>query len=73
MADGTCTPVAQLDADRAMPIVSIAQLYVLGAVALAIERAAIGWDTAVPIQDELDGPAGGRTQHDRPGSSRSGP
>ena len=70
-ADGTCTPVAQLDADRAMPIASVAKLYVLGAVAHAIERSDISWDTAVPIQDELDSLPTGRTQHDPPGSSLS--
>ena len=70
-ADGRCSPVAQLDADRAMPIASVAKLYVLGAVAHAIEQAAIDWDTAVPIRDELDSLPTGRTQYDPPGSSRS--
>ena len=70
-ADGTCTPVAQLDADRVMPIASVAKLYVLGAVAHAIEQARIGWDTAVPIRDELDSLPTGRTQDERAGSSLS--
>jgi beta-lactamase class A len=70
-ADGTCTAVAQLDADRAMPIASVAKLYVLGAVAHAIEQGSLTWDTAVPILDELDSLPSGRTQDEPPGSSLS--
>jgi len=66
---GTCEPVAQLDADRVLPIGSVFKLYVLGAVAEAVQEGRIRWDTEVTIRDELDSLPAGVTQDEPPGSS----
>lgn len=67
--DGSCQPLAALDADRPLPLGSTFKLYVLGAVTSAIERGAISWEQPVTIGDELDSLPSGITQDEPPGSA----
>jgi beta-lactamase class A len=67
--DGACTPVAELNADRSMPLASVFKLYVLGAVATAVQQGRIRWDTEVTIRDELDSLPPYTTQNEPAGSS----
>lgn len=53
VSDGTCTPVHDVDADRVLPIASVFKLYVLGALAEAVDAGTASWDETVPIRDEL--------------------
>jgi hypothetical protein len=69
--EGSCETVAELDADRIMPIGSVFKLYVLGGVATAIEQGRIRWDTLVTIRDDLDSLPDGITQDEPPGSQMS--
>lgn len=48
-----CVPVFEEHADRAMPMASVSKLYVLGAVADAIERGTLRWDETLTITDDV--------------------
>lgn len=53
VANGECRPVEQLSADVPGPVGSTFKLYVLGAVATAVDVGAVDWDQPLPIRDEL--------------------
>lgn len=53
VVDGTCTAVHARDPDRVLPLGSAFKLYVLGALAEAIDAGTAAWDETVPIRDEL--------------------
>lgn len=51
--DGGCDPVVASHPDRALAIGSIIKLYVLDAVAAAVQRDELAWDEPVIVRDEL--------------------
>jgi beta-lactamase class A len=51
VADGGCTTVAGTDVDRSMPLASIFKLYVLLAVAEAVNDGTLGWNEQLTITE----------------------
>ena len=68
-ADGTCTPVAELDPGTPRPMASIFKLYVLGAVAAAADAGELGWDDELTVSGSLRSLPSGELQ-DLPDGSR---
>jgi Beta-lactamase enzyme family/ORF 12 gene product N-terminal len=66
---GVCQPLAAVRADLALPVGSVFKLYVLGAVATAIDEGTLTWDQPVVIRDELDSLPSGITQDEPAGST----
>jgi len=66
-----CSVLQGSGEDRSMPIASMFKLFVLGAVADAVDSGTIAWNDAVTIRDELDSLPSGTTQNDEPGSTRT--
>ncbi|WP_372512856.1 serine hydrolase [Mycolicibacterium diernhoferi] len=52
VADGACVPVAGTDVDQSMPLASIFKLYVLLALAEAVNEGTVGWDEQLVITKE---------------------
>ena len=48
---GACRPIAAVRPDLALPLGSVFKLYVLGAVAIAIDEGTLTWDQPVVIRD----------------------
>ena len=67
-ANGVCQSIAAVRPELALPIGSVFKLYVLGAVATAIDEETLTWDQPVVIHDELDSLPSGIT-HDEPAGS----
>ena len=65
---GVCQPITAVGERSAMPLGSVFKLYVLGAVATAIDDGSLSWDEPVVIRDELDSLPSGVT-HDEPAGS----
>ena len=65
---GVCRPITAVGERSAMPLGSVFKLYVLGAVATAIDEGSLSWDQPVVIRDELDSLPSGVT-HDEPAGS----
>lgn len=59
--DDPCAATTDRGANDVLPIASTFKLYVLGALATAIDAGTISWDQAVAIRDELDSPGIGET------------
>ncbi|MGY6500798.1 MAG: serine hydrolase [Acidimicrobiales bacterium] len=53
IANGECRPVEELSADIPGPVGSTFKLYVLGAVAAAVESGELTWDQPLAVRDEL--------------------
>ncbi len=68
---GVCRPITALRERSAMPLGSVFKLYVVGAVATAVDEGSLSWDDPVVIRDELDSLPSGVTQHDPAGSTLS--
>jgi len=68
-SDGACRAIESIRPDTPVPLGSTFKLYVLGAVATAIEAGDVAWDQPVTIRDELDSLPSGTTQ-DEPDGSR---
>ena len=66
---GECAPVDQLEAEALLPIGSVFKLYVLGAVALAIERGELRWEDELVFTPELASLPSGITQNEEPGTA----
>lgn len=60
---GTCTPVEEIDADESGPLASVAKLYVLGAVARAVENGLVGWDEQLTVTDARKSAPSGQLQN----------
>jgi len=56
-----CTATIDVRGDEVLPIASTFKLYVLGALATAIEAGTVAWNQDVTIRDELDSPGVGET------------
>jgi beta-lactamase class A len=69
VVDGSCRPLAEVDAGERVPIGSIFKLYVLGAVGQAVIDGTLSWDQPVTIRDELDSLPSGSTQDEPAGST----
>ena len=67
-ANGVCQSIAAVRPELALPIGSVFKLYVLGAVATAVDEETLTWDQPVVIRDELDSLPSGIT-HDEPAGS----
>jgi hypothetical protein len=67
--DGACEPVAELDPGTERPLGSIFKLYVLGAVAAAVDAGEIGWDDELTIDETVRSLPSGELQ-DRPDGAR---
>ncbi|MEO3873893.1 serine hydrolase [Nonomuraea sp. B12E4] len=67
--NGDCRPVHSIAADKVRPLGSMFKLYVLGAVAEAVERGEFGWNTQLTIEPELKSLPSGQLQ-DRPDGSK---
>jgi beta-lactamase class A len=52
VVDGRCSVVHALHADRSQPLGSAFKLYVLGALAKAIQRGDVHWDDEIELRDE---------------------
>jgi hypothetical protein len=59
---GVCQPITALRERSPMPLGSVFKLYVLGAVATAVDEGSISWDQPVVVRDELDSLPSGVTQ-----------
>jgi hypothetical protein len=68
---GVCRPIAAVRADLVLPLGSVFKLYVLGAVAIAVDEGTVTWDQPVTIRDELDSLPSGITQDEPAGSTLS--
>ena len=68
---GVCQPIAVLRADLVLPLGSVFKLYVLGAVATAVDEGTLTWDEPVEIRDEIDSSPSGITQDEPAGSNLS--
>jgi hypothetical protein len=68
-ADGVATPVHELNPESAMPIGSAFKLYVLGAVAGAIERAHLAWTDEIEVTEDVVSLPSGVTQNELFGTS----
>jgi hypothetical protein len=66
---GVCQPIAAVRADEALPLGSVFKLYVLGAVATAVDEGTLSWEQPVVIRDELDSLPSGITQDEPAGST----
>jgi hypothetical protein len=66
---GVCQPVTAIREDVALPLGSVFKLYVLGAVAIAVDEGTLTWDQPVVIRDELDSLPSGITQDEPAGST----
>jgi len=64
-----CQPVTAIREDVALPLGSVFKLYVLGAVAIAVDEGTLTWDQPVVIRDELDSLPSGITQDEPAGST----
>jgi len=53
VVDGECVPIEAVEPDRPLPIGSAFKLYVLGALAAAVDAGTATWDERVAIRDEL--------------------
>lgn len=65
---GACTPVFETGSSGPVPVGSAIKLYVLAAVADAVETGELGWDTEIPIQDELKSIPTGTLQDEEAGT-----
>ncbi|WP_129710961.1 serine hydrolase [Haloactinopolyspora alba] len=63
--DGRCEPVTEIEPREPQPMASIFKLYVLDAVAAAVENGGIGWSDQLAVTDEVRSLPSGRLQ-DRP-------
>lgn len=67
--DGRCRPVHGVAADRSRPLGSMIKLYVLGALAEAVKKGRLSWDTELTITPELKslpvGELGGRPDNSK--------
>ena len=52
VTDGACRPVHAVGADRPLAVASAIKLYILGALADAVERGAATWDEPLAIREE---------------------
>ncbi|PZF83161.1 serine hydrolase [Jiangella anatolica] len=66
--DGDCEPVAELDPGEPRPMASIFKLYVLGAVAAAVDAGALSWSDPLVVNGGLRSLPSGELQ-DRPDGS----
>ncbi len=66
---GVCRPITAVRERSPMPLGSVFKLYVLGAVATAVEEGVLEWDDPVEIRDELDSLPSGVTQDEPAGST----
>lgn len=71
IANGECRPIVDVSAERYGPIGSTFKLYVLGAVANAVEAGTIAWDDPLPIRDELKSHPSGTFQELPAGADRT--
>ncbi|KQU28187.1 MULTISPECIES: serine hydrolase [unclassified Rhodococcus (in: high G+C Gram-positive bacteria)] len=62
VTDGTCTPVHSLNADDSLPLASVAKLYVLGAVARAVDNGTLSWDEQLTVTDARKSAPSGQLQ-----------
>lgn len=72
--DGACVPVdpaAVVAADEPAPLASVFKLYVLGAVAAAVEDGSLTWDEAVVVTDDVRSLPSGELQNAPEGASVS--
>ncbi|GGC57150.1 serine hydrolase [Hoyosella rhizosphaerae] len=69
--DGMCVPVREKRGDDVMPIASVFKLYVLDAVAGAVERGDIEWETTMAVTDELKSWPTGILQDEQAGTEVS--
>lgn len=69
--DGSCQPIFRSGADEPAPVGSAIKLYVLGAVADAVEAGTITWDQKVAISDSLKSIPTGVLQNEDAGTEFS--
>ncbi|WP_265521720.1 serine hydrolase [Oerskovia flava] len=72
--DGECVPVegapgGSEGADEALPLASVAKLYVLGAVALAVEAGGLAWDDELELTDDVRSLPSGTLQDEPSGTT----
>jgi hypothetical protein len=61
--DGSCTPVDEVAADAARPLGSAFKLYVLGALARAVQTGRASWDQQLAIRDDWKSLPSGELQN----------
>ncbi|MGB3770153.1 MAG: serine hydrolase [Rhodococcus sp. (in: high G+C Gram-positive bacteria)] len=59
---GQCAQVHELNADQSLPLASVANLYVLGAVARAVGNGTASWDEQLTVTDALKSAPSGQLQ-----------
>ncbi len=67
--DGACVPIEAVNAEKPVPIGSAFKLYVLGALADAIEAGAFAWTDEITITEELKSVPSGELQNRPTGSA----
>ena len=61
-AGGKCTPLTEATADQPLPIGSMFKLYVLGAVATAVENGTLTWDDTLTVTADIKSLPSGELQ-----------
>jgi hypothetical protein len=69
--DGRCVPITSIEADRPRPLASIFKLYVLGAVAQAVEDGEVTWSDRLVVTDEVRSLPSGTLQDEPDGTEVS--
>ena len=67
--NGSCDPIAAVNADTALPIGSMFKLYVLGALVDQVASGTVEWDDLVVLDERLYSHPSGITQNADPGST----
>jgi beta-lactamase class A len=65
--DGRCEPVAAVESDRPMPVASTFKLWVLEAVARAVEAGTLTWSQRLTVDDDVRSLPSGRLQDESNG------
>ncbi len=69
VVDGACVPIEAVNAESAVPIGSAFKLYVLGALADAIEAGEVAWTDELTITEELKSVPSGQLQNEPAGAT----
>lgn len=67
--DGSCVPVHSTEADEPAPIGSVFKLYVLGALADAVEAGDVSWEDELEVTEEIRSLPSGQLQDAPPGTT----
>lgn len=69
VVDGRCEPIAAVESERPMPMASTFKLWVLEAVARAVDNGALSWSQRLTVDDDVRSLPSGRLQ-DEPNGHR---